>query len=118
MRRASREPTEPAKVRAAATEAADMLRFWAGTAINRREFLETARTEIRLEQETKARQWRIAMLTAAASLIPILCGASAMVFIFRKKGPKYFPETNPPKRLGAPHAGGNHAVADLGPPIP
>lgn len=117
VRRAAREPGEPAKVRAAATEAADMLRFWTGTAINRREYIETARTQIRLEQETKARHWRIAMLTAAASFIPLLCGVSALIYFLRKSGPRHFPETNPPRRLGAPHAGGNHAVADLGPPV-
>jgi hypothetical protein len=117
VRRAASEPSDTAKVRAAATEAADMLRFWTGTAINRRQFLETARTRIRLEQENKARQWRIAMLTAAASIIPILCGITALIHFLRKPGPRFFPETNPPRRLGAPHAGGNHAVADLGPPF-
>ena len=117
VRRAASEPSEPAKVRAAANEAADMLRFWTGTAINRSEYLETARTQIRLEQENKAHQWRIGMLTTAALLIPLLCAASALNYFFRKSGPRYFPETKPPQRLGAPHAGGNHSVADLGPPV-
>ena len=116
-RRAALEPTEAAKVKAAATEAADRLRYWLGTAINRSDYLTDARTKIRMEQETKSKQWRIAMLTAAASAIPLLVLVSALFYMFRKPGPRQFPNPNPPRRLGAPHAGGNHAVATLGPPV-
>lgn len=115
-RRARLEPTEPARVRAAAIETADRLRYWLGTAVNRSEFISDARVKIRLEQETKARQWRIAMLTAAAAAIPLLALISALVFILRGRGPRRFPNANPPRRLGAPHAGGNHASVNLGAP--
>lgn len=118
QRRASREPKEIAKVRAAATEAADMLRYWMGTAINRNEFLQTARVKIQVELETRARQWRIASLMGVASVIPVVVGVSMIVLALRKSGPRQFPSTKPPHRLGAPYAGGNHAVIDLGPPLP
>jgi hypothetical protein len=45
-------------------------------------------------------------------------GDSVMLFVLRKPGPRRFPAPHPPRRLGAPHAGGNHAVADLGSPAP
>ncbi len=114
-RNASREPDEQAKVRAAATEAADMLRYWMRNAINRGEFLQTERTKIRLDLETKARQKRIALLVVAASAIPFLIVVSMLVVTLRKPGPRRFPDTLPPRRLGAPHCGGNHCVFTLGP---
>jgi hypothetical protein len=115
-RNASREPGESAKVRAAATEAADMLRYWMGTAINRSESIENARAKIRAELETKARQRKIVMLGLAASAIPLLVGGTLLFYLPRQRGPRRFLEATVPRRLGAPHAGGNHAVVDLGPP--
>jgi hypothetical protein len=115
-RRARLEPTEQGRVRAAAIETADRLRYWLGTAVNRSEFISDARVKIRLEQETKARQWRIAMLTAAAAAIPLLALVSAIIFMLRGKGLRRFPNANPPRRLGAPHAGGNHASVNLATP--
>lgn len=114
--RAAREPDDTRKVKAAATEAADRLRFWMSTAINRTEFLKDARSRIRMEQETKARQRQIAMLTAAALAIPVLVGISALIYLLRKPSARRFPNANPPRRLGAPHAGGNHATLSLAPP--
>jgi hypothetical protein len=115
MRNAAREPNEPAKVRAAATEAADMLRYWLRNAINRSEFLETERTKIRLELEKKARQKQITMLVAAASSVPLLIGVFLLFAALKKRGPGLFPDNRPPRRLGAPHCGGNHCVVSLGP---
>jgi hypothetical protein len=114
-RNAAREPTESAKVRAAATEAADMLRYWMRNAINRSEFLETERTKIRLELEAKARQRQITLLAAAASAVPLLIGVFLLFNALRKRGPGLFPDHRPPRRLGAPHCGGNHCVVSLGP---
>lgn len=115
VRNAAREPKEPDKVRAAANEAADMLRYWLRNAVNRSEYLQTERTKIRVELETKARRKQIVMLAAAASAIPVLLGVSLLFVAMRKQGPRRFPETQPPRRLGAPHAGGNHCVVTLGP---
>lgn len=115
-RDASREPDEKSKVRVASTEAADMLRYWMYNAVNRSVYLQSAVAEIRAEHDKKAKQWRIAMLTAAASAIPLLFGLSMLIVMLRRPSSKRFPSTTPPRRLGAPHAGGNFAVADLGPP--
>jgi len=117
-RDASREPDEQGKVRTASTEAADMLRYWMYNAVNRSVYLQSAVAEIRAEHEKKAKQWRIAMLTGVAAAIPVLIGLSMLVVMLRKPGPGRFPSTTPPRRLGAPHAGGNSAVADLGAPAP
>ena len=115
---AASEPKEPDKVKAAATEAADMLRYWMANAVHRSEALLTERTRIRVEQETKARQWRIAVIFGIASIIPLLAGISFLTVFLRNRGPARFPSRTWQLRLGAPHAGGNRAVADLGPPLP
>lgn len=116
MRNSARESSEPAKVRAAATEAADMLRYWMRNAINRSEFLETERTKIRLELERKARREQITLLVAGASTVPVLIGTFMLFAALKKRGPGLFPDNRPPRRLGAPHCGGNHCVVSLGPP--
>jgi hypothetical protein len=117
VRRATREPTDAGKVRAASVEAADMLRYWIGTAINRSEYLETERTRMRLELESKARLRRILLLSSVASIIPVLAGCTLLFVKLRPPGPRRFPETKRPRRLGAPYCGGNHAEAAIGPPI-
>lgn len=115
--RAVREPTEVGKVRAASVEAADMLRYWLGTAINRSEHLRTERTKLTLDRETKARQRRILGMVVAASAIPLLVALGMTVAFFRKPGPRRFPDAPVPTRLGAPFCGGNHALINLGNPI-
>lgn len=110
-RRASLEVSEPAKVRAAANEAADMLRYWMANAINRSQEIQAAVTGIRAEQEAAALRWRIAAMTASAAAIPLLVGISLLAYWVRKRGkPRTFPLPAYSRRLGAPHAGGNHAV--------
>lgn len=118
-RNASREPDDAGKVRAATTEAADMLRYWTGNAIIRSEFIKAKAGQMRHEQEIKTRKWKYGLLLAASCAIPAIVGI-AMVFLwFRKRrGSHRFPKPNVQRRLGAPHAGGNHAVVNLGPPIP
>ena len=117
MHRASLEPTEIRKIPAAATEAGDRLRYWTGNAINRSEFLESERVKIRLEMEAKSRNWRIIKLMGVASVIPVLVGVGLLFWLLRKPGPRRFPERHPPRRLGAPHAGGNQAVSTIGAPL-
>ncbi len=118
QRRAALEPKEPDKVRAAATEAADMLRYWTSNVINRTELIRTERTKMRVQLETKARLWRLAALLTVGAIIPIIVMISLIIFWFRRRGHRYFPNRAWQFRLGAPHAGGNHAVATIGPPQP
>ena len=115
-RRAHAEPDDSNKVKAAAGEAADMLRYWMKNAINHSEMLQTESTRIRLEQETIARKKQIALFGILASIIPLLAGITVLIRIIRRMGPGYFPHHAWHLRLGAPHAGGNHAVTNLEPP--
>ena len=116
-RRAASEAKDPDKVKAAATEAADMLRYWMANALNRSEMIQLESARMRLELETKSRQWKIAAMVAgrfgdsgdrrdlAAHRVP------------PQAGPRIFSATRLPDRASAlPTAGGNRAVVDLGPP--
>ena len=69
--RAARETKEPDKVRAAATEAADMLRFWTNEHKNLSEFLQSRASEIRTEQAANSRLWKVSTLLVVLSLILI-----------------------------------------------
>lgn len=115
-RHAISQPKDADKVRTAANEASDMLLFWLASTINHSEMIRTESTKMRLEQETKARQWRIAAMAGVASVIPLAGVISLLISWNRRRGPGYFPNHAWQLRLGAPHAGGNHAVAELGPP--
>ncbi|MES2438843.1 MAG: TPM domain-containing protein [Verrucomicrobiota bacterium] len=113
-RHAISEPKDPDKIRTAATESADMLRYWMANAINQSEKTKTERAKIRLEQEAKSREWKIATLMAAASCIPLLGVVWLLVVFFRNRRPVYFPDHEWQPRLGAPHAGGNRAISGPG----
>lgn len=115
-RRAASEAKDPDKVKAAAVEAADLLRYWMANALNRTEMIRFEKARMRQELETKSRQWKIAVMVAAASAIPLVAGVWMLVVILRRQGPGCFPTSNYQPRLGAPHSGGNRAVVDLGPP--
>jgi hypothetical protein len=117
-RRAKAEPDDPHKVKAAASESADMLRYWMKNALNRSEMIQTESTRIRTEQETISIKKRVAIFGTLASLLPLAALLGVIMRGIRKRGPAYFPNHLWRLRLGAPHAGGNHAVADLGPPMP
>ncbi|MES2660067.1 MAG: hypothetical protein V4689_15705 [Verrucomicrobiota bacterium] len=117
-RRARAEPDDAHKVEAAAGEAADMLRYWMGSAITRSEMIQTEGTRLRLELETNVRKKQIALFATLAAIIPIFAGIAVLINILRRQGPGYFPNHLWQLRLGAPHAGGNHAVSNLGPPLP
>lgn len=115
-KRAALEVNEPAKVRAAASEATDMLRYWMRNMVNHSELLQTEQAEAIALYEDKLRFRRAMLLLGIACLIPLVAGVSVIYFLFRKRGPRYFPNRKWQPRLGAPHAGGNHAVASFGPP--
>lgn len=115
-RLASYEPTEAGKVRVAVEEASDRLRYWKATHYNATEARKKAIAKIRLEHDDKSRQWRIIVLTGVACAIPLLILGFLLVSMLRKPGARRFPDVVPPRRLGAPHSGGNHAITRLGPP--
>ena len=117
-RRVALEPGEPGKVRAASIEAADLLRYWMNNVINRAEILATERTRLSLELETKAHQRKVATFAGLSVVVPVLALGVLLFLRTRKPTPRHFPDMRPPRRLGAPHAGGNFAVIDLGAPLP
>lgn len=115
-RLASYEPTEAGKVRVAVEVAADRLRYWKATHHNATEARKKTIARIRLEHEDKSRQWRIVVLTCVACAIPLLILVFLLASMLRRPDARRFPDVVPPRRLGAPHSGGNHAVTRLGPP--
>jgi hypothetical protein len=117
-RHAMLEPKEADKVKTAADEAATMLRYWMAHAINHSENIQIQSTRWREEMQKKSRQWKIAAMIAGASIVLLGAILSLTSVLKRKRGPSRFPSQLRQPRLGAPHAGGNHALADLGPPLP
>jgi hypothetical protein len=116
QRRAASEPKDIDKVKAAATEAADMLRFWTASAINRSEMYELETAKIRAELEAESREWKTGVIIGATAAILLVAGLALSFVNYRQRGPRYFPLPALTRRLGAPHAGGNQAVVNLGAP--
>ena len=113
---ARREPTQKDKVRVATVEAADMLRFWSsGTMIHRE--LVTAHRKAAVDkvmEEYRLRKIRLYVLVGGGILLVI--GLLLLLLWWRKPRQRNFPDFHPPRRLGAPHGGGNHVIVPL-PPI-
>ncbi|MCP5534489.1 MAG: TPM domain-containing protein [Akkermansiaceae bacterium] len=118
QKRAMREPDDISKIAAAAVEASDMLRYWLANYINRAEVVKTERVKMRLDLERDWHNRKLYRVLAGALLVPLLLGISWLAIGFRPRGARLFPDRRPPRRLGAPHAGGNHAELDLGRGIP
>ena len=87
-------------------------------AINRSENIRTESGRMRQELRNKGDRLRILLLAAAAAVIPVAVGLSLLIVKLRNRGPRSFPKQPWKPRLGAPYAGGNHAVVDLGAPPP
>lgn len=117
-KRAMREPDDASIVAAAAVEASDMLRYWQANYINRTEVHKTELLKMRLELERRWYNKKLFKILGAAAVVPLVFGLSWITFGIRRKKTMLFPELKPPRRLGAPHAGGNHAEVDLGRPVP
>lgn len=115
-RNAAREPTEADKVRAASVEAADMLRFWTGgTAMVDAMVREARQTHMHhARNENKVRGIRAYLLVGGGILLVI--ATLVLLTVRRKPKRRIFPEFKIPSRMGAPHAGGNHATVALLPP--
>lgn len=112
------EPKDLGKLKAAATESTDLLRYWMASAVNHTDTLVTESQRRRTERDASLRTWKIAGVVAFGALIAALFGISLLLAHLRGRGPAHFPTHSWQTRLGAPHAGGNHAVASLGPPSP
>ncbi|MGL4398521.1 MAG: hypothetical protein ACRCXD_01520 [Luteolibacter sp.] len=111
-RRAAAEAKDPDQVKAAAEEAADLLRYWMANALNRTEMIQFEKARMRQELETKSQQWKIATMVAAAGAIPLIAGVWVVFVILRRRGPGHFPTPD----CRAPHAGESREVVDPEPP--
>lgn len=116
QRRVAKETTDADKVRIAAAEAANMLRYWKNTVITRRELIKTETVKFQEQARNRNRMWRLGLMLGAILLITLTVAVSSLVSLARRRGPRYFPHRAWQFRLGAPHAGGNHAVVKIGGP--
>ncbi len=106
-KRASAEPSDFGKVRAASIEAADAVRYWLGGALLRTENMINKRLEWQLEKERRVRLLKLSAVLGAAALIPLILGIVFLVLRIKGSRPKVFPMLRKTTRLGAPYAGGN-----------
>lgn len=116
-RRASLEPKEFGKVRAAATEAADLLRIWMGLSLMRNEYIREQQLKFREVFEKRDRRRKL-MIPAILSAIVLAAGfIFGVIAVGKRCRSRRFPQCVTSRRLGAPHAGGNDASMDLGPTL-
>lgn len=111
QKRARAEATDYNKVRAAATEASDALRYWMGGALMRSEETINRRLAAQMAFENRQRLRKLAAILGAASLIPLLLGLMFIALRVRNSRPKRFPSVRIARRLGAPYSGGSNAAS-------
>lgn len=109
--RASAEDTDFGKVRAAATEASDALRYWMGGALMRSEETINRRREAQQAYENRQRLLKLAAFLGAASLIPLVLGLAFIALRYKNFRSRSFPSVRIMPRLGAPYSGGNNAAS-------
>ena len=73
-------------------------------------------TKIRTELEIESKKWKTGVILAVTAAILAVAGLALSFVNYRQRGPRYFPLPVLTRRLGAPHAGGNQAVVNLGSP--
>ncbi|BCU78449.1 hypothetical protein llg_31640 [Luteolibacter sp. LG18] len=116
LRLARQEPDRESCLRSAANQTSDILRYLLGKVKSQAQTYQTERVRIRLEVEQQAERKRIILIAVAAGLLP----AAGVLFLigsfFWRRHSRRFPDVIWTRRLGAPHAGGNNATADLGRP--
>lgn len=115
--RAARENGGGGIVRAAASEAADLMRIWVGSAAHMEEITVTRQVRAQLAMGLALRRREILLIAGIGSCLPVLLGLSAFLISSRRKRARRFPHIHWHRRLGAPHAGGNHISLIL-PPAP
>lgn len=111
--RAALEPQTDQKVRAAATEASDMLRIWVGDGSFWALQQQAKLVELREDFNNHERLKKLLVPAIAVGLV-ILLGATFLAYLWLERNrARRFPEPGWQRRLGAPYAGGNDATLRL-----
>lgn len=113
LRRAHQEPDRESRLRAAAMESSDMLRYLLGKVQSQGEAYRTERLQKQLEFEHQLRVRKLVMYGAAAAFLPVTVLLVLLLLAYLRRRPRRFPPVHWNTRFGAPHAGGNDAVIDL-----
>ncbi len=104
------------KVKTAAVEAVDMLRYWINTVIITSNTLHQQQEVLTYFKKRREQRIRYLVLLGVATLIPSISAIWILVAYLKRLRPAYFPKHSWQTRLGAPHAGGNNVVVKLGSP--
>ncbi len=112
-KRAAAEPDEPSKIRAASIEAADVMRYWTGSAVIRTESIVSERQARLNAYGERRRLIKLSAMVAAAGAIPIIAGLGFFFSQYQSRKPRVFPPVRKIPRLGAPYAGGNNATSRI-----
>lgn len=117
-RHARAEPTDSAKIRTATTETGDAMRYLLGSQVQQSRTKEVLR-KVNLARAEKFYYMRKALLYGVPAALLALAVFCMLVFVALRRhrmnaAPRVFSRTLPPRRLGAPHTGGNNVVCLLG----
>ena len=112
--RSAAEATDFGKVRAASTEASDILRYWKGGAMLWNERVLSHRKVLQSAFNQKRRRIKLMIVIGAAAFIPLVVGLTVLSIRIRNSMPRYFPKIKVMSRLGAPFAGGNSCFSNNG----
>lgn len=104
------------KIKAAATEASDMLRNWKGKTTTEPADIEAEVAQMKRDLETRSRRWKIGAMIAVATFIPLVTLIVLGTHLLDRRKPRHFHNHRYQRRLGAPYAGGNQVVADFNQP--
>ncbi len=105
---------EQERLKTAATEAVDLLRYWINTVIITSNTLRQQQETINFFKERRKKRIRYITLFCIATFIPCIAATWVLVIYLNRLRPSYLPKHYWQIRLGAPHAGGNHVVVKLG----
>ncbi|MFD0894928.1 hypothetical protein KBB96_04065 [Luteolibacter ambystomatis] len=115
LRLARQEPDRESCLRSASIQTSDILRYLKGKVKTQVEVYQSERFRERQQKERDAEQRRILLVSAAAGVVPLAGVLFVIGSVIWRCRSRRFPEIIWTRRLGAPHAGGNNAVIDLGP---
>jgi hypothetical protein len=116
LRRARQEPDRESALRSAAEESSNIIRFLLGRVKKQSDDYLARLTKLRLEEEMRQERKRKILIASGVGVVGgsgLLCLIVIAVLRWR---PRHFPLIVPARRLGAPYAGGNNAIFNLGPP--